>query len=160
MPGVGYVALFFFLAVGAASLFTFVGCAVWSGTRLQERLELYRTELLKKVAEQPGEGGRQVLLLLREEHQRKHAERRQGLLLGGLVTAAVGCALMVMLGGVRSANFAGVGIGLIPFLIGVSMFFFALVALRPAGTAAGAPSGSADPGALPPPSGEPAQGAR
>lgn len=149
MPGVGYVALFFFLAVGAASLFTFVGCAVWSSTRLQERLELYRTELLKKVAEQPGEGGRQVLLLLREEQQRKHAERRHGLLLGGLVTAAVGCALMVMLGGIHAPNFAGVGIGLIPFLIGASMFFFALVALRPSGTPDGIPSGSADPGAPP-----------
>src|SRR6202007_1581588 len=86
--------LFFFLAVGAVSLFTFIGIAVWITARKQERLALYRSEVLKKLAEQSGEGGRQVLAIMHEESAGKEREKRRGIILGGLICAAVGMGLI------------------------------------------------------------------
>jgi peptidoglycan/LPS O-acetylase OafA/YrhL len=131
MPAVGFVALYFFLSVGAVALFTFVGVSAWSGARTQERIALYRAELLKKIAEGPGEGGRQVLALLQHEERRREADRRHGMTLSGLVTAAVGVAFMVMMMNLGDESFHVWTIGLIPFLIGVVLVAFARLALRP-----------------------------
>ena len=50
-------ALFLFLAVGAASLFSFIAVAVWSGARYAERETYYHSELIKKAMESPSTAG-------------------------------------------------------------------------------------------------------
>lgn len=131
MQGGLYVGLFFFLATAAVALFTFIGVAVWSDARKQERLALYRAELLKKLAEQPGDGARQVLEVLREENLRKDLGKRRGLLLAGMILAAVGLGLVALLSGIKDAEVDLRAVGLIPFLIGLALFLFGLFGLRP-----------------------------
>jgi hypothetical protein len=121
---------FFFLAVGAVSLFTFIGVATWARERRVERVALYRAELLKKLSEQPGDGPRQVLELMREEAARKSLERRRGLLLGGMLACAVGLGLVALLGALPT----GVElrpVGLIPFLVGLVLILFAWLGMKP-----------------------------
>ena len=92
-------AFFLFLAVGAASLFSFVAVAAWVGARHAERETFYRTELIKKAVDSPTSAT--ALEFLRErdrEHERLRAVRqRAGIRLGGLVTTAAGLGLMVFL---------------------------------------------------------------
>jgi hypothetical protein len=129
------IALFLFLAVGAVALFSFAALASWTKARKEERIALYRSELLKKVAEQPGEGARQVLVILREDAAQKELAKRRGLLLGGLITAVVGIGLMTMLSGIRDSEVQIWAVGFIPLLIGVVMFLFGWFAIRPAQSA-------------------------
>jgi hypothetical protein len=130
MAGGLYVGLFFFLATGAVALFTFVAVASWSEARKQERIALYRSELLKKLAEQPGDGARRVIDVLREEGTRRDVGRRRGLLLGGMVTMAVGLGLMVLLGSIRESEINLMAVGLIPFLIGTALVLFGWLGMR------------------------------
>jgi len=123
--------LFFFLAVGAVSLFTFIAIAVWITARKQERLALYRSELLKKLAEQSGEGGRQVLAIMHEESAGKEREKRRGIILGGLICAAVGMGLIMLLGSIREPEINLAGVGMIPFLIGFVLVVFGWLGMRP-----------------------------
>ncbi len=131
MHGGMYIAVFFFLATAAVALFTFIGVAVWTDARKQERLALYRAELLKKLAEHPGEGAQQVLEVLREETLRKDLAKRRGLLLGGMITGAVGIGLMALLSGIKDTQVDLRAVGFIPFLIGLALFLFGLLGLRP-----------------------------
>lgn len=126
------IALFFFLAVGAVALFSFIAVATWASARKEERVALYRSELLKKVTEQTGEGARQVLTILREEAAQKELAKRRGLLLGGLITAVVGIGLITMLSGIGDSEVHVWSVGLIPLLIGVVLFLFGWFAIRPA----------------------------
>ena len=115
------VAVFFFLSVGAVALFTFIAVAHWATQRREEREVQYRCELLKKLAEQPGEGARQVLDMLRAEEAKKEREHRQGLILGGLITFVVGVGVMLLLYGVEKSEPVWL-VGLIPLLIGAVLF--------------------------------------
>jgi hypothetical protein len=150
MYGGLYVGLFFFLAVASVALFTFVGVAAWSGARMQERVEMYRTELLKKVAEQQGDGARQILAILRHESLRRETDKRHGILLGGMITAAVGVALMALIYSVNPPEVHAWTVGLFPFLIGVVLMLFAWRVLRPGASLPGLPELSG-PSAPPPP---------
>jgi len=124
-------ALFLFLAVSAVALFTFIAVASWTRARKEERIALYRSELLKKVAEQPGEGARQVLEILRQEAAQKELAKRRGLLLAGMITGAVGIGVMVMLSGIKDPELSVWTVGLFPFLIGLVMVLFAWFGMRP-----------------------------
>jgi hypothetical protein len=121
--------IFLFVSVCVVCVFTFVSIASWAGTRQQERTALYRTELLKKLSEQPPENARLVIALLREEEVRKEAEKRRGLLLGGSIVTAVGFGLMVMLVALvpREKAFT---VGLIPLFIGIVLILFGRFAAR------------------------------
>jgi hypothetical protein len=125
------IGLFVFLAVGAVALFTFVAVASWSDARRQERVALYRSELLKEVAKHEGVGAREVMALLQREAIERQKERRRGLLLGGALTAAVGVGLMLLLAGVGDRDFAAWKVGLIPLLIGATLFLFGWFARPP-----------------------------
>ena len=133
-----YIGLFFFLAVASVALFTFIAVASWSEARKQERVAMYRTELLKKVAENQGEGARQVLAMLRQRDERRQAEKRHGMLLGGMITCAVGVALMVLIFSVNPPGVYAWTVGLFPFLIGAVLVLFAWRVMR-AGAAVAEP---------------------
>jgi hypothetical protein len=89
-------ALFFFLAVGAIALFTFLSVATWSGTRQSERQAYYKAEMMKKIAEQGGDNN-PALEYLREQERIDARKRLGGVKLGGLVVSGLGLGVMIFL---------------------------------------------------------------
>jgi hypothetical protein len=125
--------LFAFLSVGAAALFGFLAVAAYSEARRQERESYYKSDMLKKLAEMQTSGAAAALEYLREQQQAKLAgqaeKKREGYLLGGLITSAVGIGLMIFLRAIVHAEPVYL-VGLIPTLIGVSMLVY-IYALAP-----------------------------
>jgi len=116
------VAVFVWLSIVSIALFTFLGVAVWTGTRAEERKLYYKNDLLKKIAESPEASGAAALQYLREQHRMAQEKRRGGLQLGGLITAAIGVGTMIfLLAMVHQPVFF---VGLIPLLIGAVLFFY------------------------------------
>jgi hypothetical protein len=111
------VALFFFLAMGAIALFTFLSVATWAGTRAQEREAYYKAETLKKIAEIGGERN-PALEYLREQERISAAKRVGGFRLGGLINIAIGLALLILLHALVPVRGVAL-VGLIPLFIGV-----------------------------------------
>ena len=135
-PGSGMAAggLFLFLSVLMICVFSFVSVAVWTEARRKEREAYYKAESLRRIAETPSDGAKYVLEIMREEERiRQDRERAQefkkveGMKIGGVVTIAVGVALMFFLhsvgGDQRSSAYM---VGLIPALVGVALFISAL----------------------------------
>jgi hypothetical protein len=116
--------MFMFLSIGAVALFSFIAVASWSDARRREREAYYRSETLKKIAESQGAGGAVALEFLREEDKSVSRRRREGIKLGGLITAAVGIAFMVFLRAEERSEPAYL-IGLVPLLIGISLLVYA-----------------------------------
>jgi hypothetical protein len=116
--------MFMFLSIGAVALFSFIAVASWSDARRREREAYYRSETLKKIAESQGAGGAVALEFLREEDKSASRRRREGIKLGGLITAAVGIAFMVFLRAEERSEPAYL-IGLVPLLIGISLLVYA-----------------------------------
>jgi ferric-dicitrate binding protein FerR (iron transport regulator) len=116
-------ALFLFLAVGAASMFSFIAVASWVGARHAERETFYRTELIKKAVDSPASAT--ALEFLRErdrEHERLRAVRqRSAIRLGGLVTTAAGLGLMVSLHEIITDKPIHLA-ALIPIFVGAALF--------------------------------------
>jgi hypothetical protein len=109
--------------VGSIALFSFLAVTTWSEARRKEREAYYTSETLKKIAESSGEGARIALELLREQEKNVVRHRREGMKLGGLITAAVGVGVMVLLHGIlRDEPFYLSG--LIPLLIGLSLLLY------------------------------------
>lgn len=118
--------VFLFLSIGALALFSFLAVASWSGSRLEERRNYYKSETLKKIAESQGPGAAAALEYLREEEKTAARRRREGQKLGGMIVAAVGIGIMVFLAAVSDKSDKGAFLaGLIPFLIGVALFVYA-----------------------------------
>jgi nucleoside recognition membrane protein YjiH len=122
--------LFLFLSVGSIALFSFVAVAAWSDARRREREAYYKSETLKKIAEMQGAGASSAIEFLREEalrraEEKKNAERhrREGIKLGGLVTTAVGIALMIFLRAIVDDEPVYL-VGLIPGLIGLALLAY------------------------------------
>ncbi len=134
------LALFLFLAVGAVSLFTMIAVSNWAEQRRKERETQYRYEMLKKLVDQPGGSSQAMLDMLREEEAAKDRRQRQGLILGGMITAAVGAGMILFLYVLEPEK--GVwAVGSIPLFIGLVMLAYILfVAPRTgSGAAPGAP---------------------
>lgn len=111
--------------VGSIALFSFLGVASWSDARRREREAYYTGETLKKIAESSGEGAKAAIELLRERDRSDFRRRRDGLKLGGLVTAAVGIGVMILLRGIVHDEPNIYLVGLIPLLVGVSLLVYA-----------------------------------
>ena len=126
----GSFPLFMFLSVGSIALFSFIAVASWADARRREREAYYKSETLKKISEAQGAGASSAVEFLREEslrraEEKKHAERhrREGIKLGGLVTAAVGIGLMIFLQAIERDEPVYL-VGLIPLLIGVALLAY------------------------------------
>lgn len=123
--------MFMFLSVGAVALFSFIAVAAWSDARRKEREAYYKSETLKKIAES-GAGGNAALEFLREQERIGERRRREGLRLGGLITAVVGVGVMILLGVMAHDPTAGIPggtylAGLIPLLIGIVLLLYSYV---------------------------------
>ena len=114
-----------FLSIGAISLFSFVAVATWVEARRKERQAYYRSETIKRIAETQGAGGTAALEFLREENRLAWRRVREGLKLGGLVTAAAGIGVMVFLGAILRSNRGMLLIGFIPLMVGMALMTYA-----------------------------------
>jgi hypothetical protein len=115
-------ALFGFLAVGAIALFSMIAVATWSDARRKEREAYYKNDMLKKLAESQGPGTATALELMREEARIEILKTKQGLQVGGLVTAAAGLGVLIFLRVLLGRNEGVYLSGLIPLLIGIALF--------------------------------------
>jgi uncharacterized membrane protein (GlpM family) len=112
-----------FLAVAATGMWAFVAVVTWADIRRKEREAYYRHELLKKITEMPGENG---LALLREDERNSAERRRENIKLGGLITSAVGLALMLFLRAFETSGRAYL-VGLIPLFVGFALLIYSYV---------------------------------
>jgi len=122
------VAPFIWLSVGSIAFFAFLAVASWSGSRAAERMAYYKNEMLRKVAESP-ESGAAVLEYLREQQRDAARKRRDGMQLGGLITAATGIGIMIFLKAMVHIHPVYL-VGLIPLLIGLALFGYAHFLMR------------------------------
>jgi Flp pilus assembly protein TadB len=120
---VDHLPVFLFLSVASIALFSFVAVAVWSSERRREREAYYRSETLKKITETQGAGGSSAIEFLREEEKNVAKRRQEGLKLGGLITAAVGLAMLVFIRAVDRGDPAYL-VGLIPLFIGAALLAY------------------------------------
>jgi len=115
------VMVFVFLAVGAVALFSFLAINSWSDARRKERESYYKNDMLKKLADSQGPGANSALEIMREEARLSTIRMRQGLQIGGLVTGAVGLALLIFLRGLVREEPVFL-CGLIPLFIGLALY--------------------------------------
>ncbi len=109
--------------VAIVATFTFVGVLVWAKYRRSERESYYRHELVKQMAEKAADEDR-LLAFLREKHDIRQANRRQGLLLGGLITMAIGIGFLI---GFRWLDDELSMVGAVPIAIGLALVVGALL---------------------------------
>jgi hypothetical protein len=130
-----FFSFWFFLAVGAAGVFTVASVGAWAGARATERESLYRHELIKKIAEQPADAAERVMRFIREEEEkkdaRKRAEARFGLQLGGTITFTVGIVLTIFLWYVVEPGKPVWIVGFFPLAIGVVLLAFSVFSPGP-----------------------------
>jgi hypothetical protein len=98
---------------------------VWFGERRKEKESLHRTELLRKIAESQGDASQRVLEMIRQHDYQAQVRRREGLKLGGLITAAVGIGVTVSLA-MLDRNKPTWIIGVVPLLVGAALFVYVL----------------------------------
>jgi len=113
--------------VGSVALFSFLGVAAWSDARRKEREAYYTSETLKKIAETSGEGAKSAMELLHEQERAAVRRRREGVRLGGLITAAVGISLMIFLRAIVRDEPAVFLVGLIPLFVGLALLLYGYV---------------------------------
>ena len=119
-------------ATGSISLFSFLAVATWSDSRRREREAFYRTEVLKKLSENPSAENQPILQMLRDDQDKKARSRMEGLKLGGFITSVVGIGLAVFLHAVDDSEQVWT-VGIIPLLIGLTLLFYAFfLAPKPA----------------------------
>jgi hypothetical protein len=118
--------IFLFLSVGAISLFSFIAVASWADARRREREAYYKSETTRKIIEAQGTGASSALELIREEEKNEARRRSEGIKLGGLVTSAVGIALLIFLRVLIKDEPVYLS-GLIPLLIGVALLSYAYI---------------------------------
>lgn len=113
--------------VGSIALFSFLGVAAWSDARRKEREAYYRNETLKKIAESSSEGAKSALELLHEQEAVAIRRKREGIRLGGLITAAVGAGMMIFLRAVAGEEPGAYLVGVIPLLVGIALLLHGYV---------------------------------
>src|SRR5579862_9227645 len=124
LPPVFYL----FLSATSIALFSFIAVAVCSIERRRERDAYYRSETVRKITEAQGAGGRSAIEYLRQEEKGTLRRRREGLKLGGLVTAAIGVGLMVFIKAVdRSDPDPAYLVGVIPLFISIALLGYTYV---------------------------------
>ena len=123
--------LWAFLSIGAVSLFVvFIPLVSWIDGRRKEREAYYRAETLRRISEASGEAAQTALELIREEARQEQIKKREGLKIGGVITMAVGLALIFFFL-FASGDPHAWAIGMIPGLIGVAMLVYVYLLAAP-----------------------------
>ncbi len=98
--------------------------------RRKERQSFHRSELLRKIAESQGDAAQKVLEMIREEAAEAKIRRREGMKLGGLITAGVGLGAMALLAMLVPEKQVWTA-GLIPLLVGAALVVYVYVFAAP-----------------------------
>ena len=114
-----------FLSAGAVALFSFLAVAVWSDNRRREREAYYKNEQLKNMPELQRDD-KVGVAVLREEERIALRRTREGIRLGGLITTAVGIALMVFLRELLNDRPIYL-VGLIVLLTGIALLVYGYI---------------------------------
>jgi uncharacterized membrane protein YeaQ/YmgE (transglycosylase-associated protein family) len=118
--------------IGGVAMFGFLGVAWWADARRREREAFYRSEVLKKVAEAGEAGSSAALEMYRDQQRTAGRNRLESQRLAGLILAAVGVGLLLLLKGVATNE--AWRAGLIPALMGAALLIYSYVlAPRPTG---------------------------
>jgi hypothetical protein len=91
----------------------------------REREAFYRSETVKKIAELEG-GPAAAMEYLREDEKKSARRRARAILLGGMITAASGIALMVFLVVIVKDQEVYLA-GLIPVLVGAALIAYSFI---------------------------------
>jgi len=83
----------------------------------------YRAETMKRIAEMQGTGADSLVAFLREEERIGARRQREGIKLGGLITAGVGIGLTVFLRQVVLVQPVYL-VGLVPLLVGAALLAY------------------------------------
>jgi hypothetical protein len=119
--------MFFIFIIFLGVVFSFVAVLATSTNRRREREAFYRSETLRKIAEMQGESANNALQFFREQEKLGLRSRREGLVLGGMITAAVGVALLIFMGIHLQGHSHGHGVylvALIPTFVGAVLFAY------------------------------------
>ena len=117
----------FMVAVCGTATFAFITVVVWLGQRTKEREAHYRSVVVKKVAES---GNSAALEYLRETDRIEAARGRIKARLAGLITAAVGVALLIFLHELIPETKVYL-VGLVPLFVGVVLLVFSELMMKP-----------------------------
>jgi hypothetical protein len=119
------VGLWVFLSIGAVALFVvFIPAVHWIDSQRREREAFYKAETFRRLAEASGEGAKAGLDLLRYEDRLKQVKAREGMKIGGVVTIAVGGALLIFHMVLWGAPGDPLLAGLIPCFIGAALLIY------------------------------------
>jgi hypothetical protein len=117
---------YIFASVLMVSVFSFLSVASWADARRKEREAYYKSELLKKIAENTGAGASSAIEVLREDERIRARRGREGVKMGGLVLTGIGLGLAALLRGLEHREPIWLA-GTIPLLIGVALLFYTYV---------------------------------
>jgi hypothetical protein len=121
-------AFWLMIAVVGTAFFAFISVVVWLGTREKEREAHYRGETARRIAEADDAGS--VLEYVRETERTDAARTGWKARMAGLITMAVGVALMIFLYQAMPGS-PGYLVGLIPGLVVVVLLLGAGLMMRP-----------------------------
>jgi len=122
-------AFWFMIAVSSAAVFGFISVVVWIEGRTKERESLYRSETAKKIADSGNSAA--ALEYLRDVERADAARTRGKARISGLVTIAVGIALMIFMYHLIPGA-AIYLVGLIPLFVGVALLIASEFLMKPA----------------------------
>ena len=121
-------AAFWFMVAAVSTAFVgFLTVVTWLGSREKEREAHFRNEMARKLADTEDSG---PLLEYVRTMERADAERvRLKARVAGLITTAVGVALMIFLYNAMAGTAAYL-VGLIPLLVGVALLLLSELMMR------------------------------
>ena len=113
------------LSLVLAGLFSFMSVFVWAHQRRREREAYYRSETLRRFSEKEG-AARELLVQALQEDERYAVRRRlEACKLAGVITLAVGIALMMFIKAVDARSVEpSYLVGLIPVSVGLSLLLY------------------------------------
>ncbi len=123
-------AFWFMVAVTGTALFTFLSVIMWLDVRQTEREAHYRDEMARKIAD--ADDPAPILEYVRAKEQSDAEQAQLKVSLGGLITTAVGAALMIFLY-VLAPGSAAYLVGLFPLFIGMVLIFYSGFMMKPKG---------------------------
>jgi hypothetical protein len=113
--------MWIFLSVASVALFVvFIPTVSWIDGRRKEREAYYKAETMRRITESSPDGANAALEMLKEEGRQEQIKIQEGLKIGGLITVAVGMALVIFLRALLG-NEPVYLCGLIPAFIGAAM---------------------------------------
>ena len=121
------VAGFVMIGVVWIAFFTWLAVIGWAIQRRKERVAYYRQETEKKLIDKGTMTADQILRLRSEDERAQWLRRREGLRLGGLITAALGVGVLVCLEFIDTGEVSVTSIGWVPLAIGVVLLLYAYV---------------------------------